>query len=520
MTVRCRRGPLWSLPFAAVSLAVVGSAAAQTYTVVDLGTLGGSPSTASAINNANQIVGWSVNAEQATRPFLWSHGVLSDLGSLGPNGFAYGINNSGEVAGYSSTPNPEWPGCGKVGYCLESSDEATIWSKGTITGLGTLGGPNSHAYGINDAGQVVGSADVLITDSGFELADGFLYSAGTLSDLGTFAPAGINDAGTIAGSTPGTSNIWPVPTLWSAGTLTTLAAVAPGSGGSAAALSSAQSGVSYVAGTSLISPNGTSHATLWTGGVPTDLGTLPGAESSDALGVNDSGTVVGRSDLPPNPAVTGRVFHATIWVSGQIFDLNTLLDPTTPNLAAIQLTDAPAINARGWIVANDAYNRAYLLVPQLPTLTISPATVSFASQAVGTTSAATVVTLTNTGPTAFAFDAPQTSSDYAQTNDCAAALPAGASCHFNVTFMPQALGSRPSALILGSGSTMAAVSLMGVGTMAIAVTPPHSGGGGTLDAGLLLVLSTICGWRLRFAGCSNMAFGLNVFDVYTQGEES
>jgi len=131
MTVRCRRGPLRSLPFAAVSLAVVGSAAAQTYTVVDLGTLGGSPSTASAINNANQIVGWSVNAEQATRPFLWSHGVLSDLGSLGPNGFAYGINNSGEVAGYSSTPNPEWPGCGKVGYCLESSDEATIWSKGT-----------------------------------------------------------------------------------------------------------------------------------------------------------------------------------------------------------------------------------------------------------------------------------------------------------------------------------------------------------------------------------------------------
>ena len=498
MTVRCRRRPLRSLPIA-VSLAVFGTAAAQSYTLIDLGTLGGSPSTASAINNANQVVGWSVNAEQATRPFLWSHGVLSDLGSLGADGFAYGINNSGQVAGYSSTPNPEWPGCGKVGYCPESSDEATLWSGGTITGLGTLGGPNSHAYGINDAGQVVGSADVLITDSGFELADGFLYSAGTLSDLGTFAPAGINDVGSIAGSSPGTSNIWPVPTLWNAGMLTTLAAVAPGSGGSAAALSNSQSGVSYVAGTSMLSPDGTSHATLWTDGVPTDLGTLPGAESSDALGVNVSGTVVGRSDLPPNPDVAGPVFHATVWVAGQIFDLNTLLDPTTPNLTAIHLSDAPAINDQGWIVANDAYNRAYLLVPQLPTLTISPATLSFASQTVGTTSAARVVTLTNTGPTPFAFDAPQTSSDYAQTNDCVAALPAGASCRLNVTFRPQALGSRPSALILGSGNTKAAVSLMGAGTIAVAVTlPPHAGGGGALDARLLLILSTLCGWRLRY----------------------
>jgi probable HAF family extracellular repeat protein len=481
MTARCCR-LLLSLPIT-VSLATVGAAVAQTYTLIELGTLGGSTSTANAINNANQIVGWSVTAEGATHPFLWSAGVLSDLGSLGSNGFAYGINGSGQVAGYSSTPNPLWPGCGKIGYCPEATDQATLWSNGTITGLGTFGGPDSHAYGINDAGQVVGTAGVLITDSGFELTDGFLYFAGTMSDLGTFVPSSINDAATIAGSSPG--NPFSVPTLWSAGTVTTLAPVDLSSGGSAAALSSSQSVVPFVAGSSLLNPYGWSHATLWTNGVPTDLGTLPGAESSDARGVNVLGTVVGRSDLPPNPAVTGPIFHATIWVAGQIFDLNDLLDPTTPNLAAVNLASASAINDQGWIVANDDYDRAYLLVPQLPTLTISPTTLSFANQAVGTSSAARVVTLTNTGQTPFAFDAPQTSGDYAQTNDCAATLPAGASCSFNVTFMPTALGSRPSALILGSGNSKAAVSLMGFGAIAVTLKT----GAVTTETGVPITLS-------------------------------
>ena len=52
----------------------------------------------------------------------------------------------------------------------------------TVTGLGTLGGSGSEAFGINTSGQVVGYAQ---TNSGNY--DAFSYSNGTMNDLGTLA---------------------------------------------------------------------------------------------------------------------------------------------------------------------------------------------------------------------------------------------------------------------------------------------------------------------------------------------
>ena len=50
------------------------------------------------------------------------------------------------------------------------------------------------------------------------------------------------------------------------------------------------------------SVNGNSVATLWSGGMTTILGTLPGWTDSFAAGINDAGTVVGYSgDVPATP---------------------------------------------------------------------------------------------------------------------------------------------------------------------------------------------------------------------------
>jgi probable HAF family extracellular repeat protein len=65
-----------------------------------------------------------------------------------------------------------------------------------MTDLGTLGGADSIARGVNSPGQVVGEADI----SGSSAFHAFLYSGGTMHDLGTLGGAlsqanAINDAG-------------------------------------------------------------------------------------------------------------------------------------------------------------------------------------------------------------------------------------------------------------------------------------------------------------------------------------
>jgi probable HAF family extracellular repeat protein len=56
------------------------------------------------------------------------------------------------------------------------------------------GGLKSTATAINDSGQIVGSAA-----TGTGATDGFLYTNGTMTDLGSFTPAAINNNGVMVG---------------------------------------------------------------------------------------------------------------------------------------------------------------------------------------------------------------------------------------------------------------------------------------------------------------------------------
>lgn len=166
-----------------------------------------------AFNDAAQVTGtgyFTVGTTNQRHAFLVSNGVTTDLGTLpgATSSWGTGINNSGDVIGYS--------------YAPDNQSRAVLWRNGAIIDLGTLPGQGSSvADGINDHGKVVGS-------SGGRL---FTWKDGVMTDLGKYpgsASVGakaINNNGDIIGyiGTAGTSVTSPF--VWSNGVFTDIGPV-------------------------------------------------------------------------------------------------------------------------------------------------------------------------------------------------------------------------------------------------------------------------------------------------------
>jgi probable HAF family extracellular repeat protein len=206
-----------------------------------------------------------------------------------------------------------------------------------VVDLGTFGGRSSIAYGINDAGQVVGVAQ-FADGSG----DAFLWSSGSgLKPLG-FGPApfgqaaalGIDDTGRVVGSSPGSQGfVWdPVDGVLPLGTL-------GGSGSSAVAIDA----TGGIVGSSYLAGDTSRHAFLTAGpGSPlVDLGTLGGPMSS-AAAVNAFGQVAGTSYWAATPDATSFEEHAVLWSDGRLTDLGTF-PSTQPRAWSYGINDAGSV---------------------------------------------------------------------------------------------------------------------------------------------------------------------------------
>jgi hypothetical protein len=128
---------------------------------------------------------------------------------------------------------------------------------------------------------------------------------------------------------------------------------------------------------------------------------------------------------------------------------------------------------------------------------LSPTSLAFGNQSVGTTSTAQTLTLSNTGNAALSITSlaltGTNASDFAQTNTCGSSVAAGANCTISVTFRPAASGSRTASVSItdnASGSPQT-VSLSGTGTATVDGLSPTSLAFGNQSVGTTSTAQTV-----------------------------
>src|SRR5215471_3416413 len=262
--------------------AAAPAAAATTYTITDLGSLGGGVTHGLAINASGQVTGDS---------------VLSTLVQV-------------------PCPPRQYGGQKK---CFTHPDDAFVWSNGTMTDLGTLGGNFSQGVAISDSGEVVGS-----------------NSGHGMKPLSPPAEAyGINDSGQIAGQCRNSMF------------LQGYACVVSGNG-AITALPESNPSIECLEINTIIAPNipaavainnngqvlgnciggGGQLAVAWTNDTPTVLPTLGGGSSSGTA-ISSNGQVVGTS-----PTSTGAE-DGFLWSNGTMTDLSSNFSPAAVNDSAM-----------------------------------------------------------------------------------------------------------------------------------------------------------------------------------------
>lgn len=113
----------------------------------------------------------------------------------------------------------------------------------------------------------------------------------------------------------------------------------------------------------------------------------------------------------------------------------------------------------------------------VPAAQVSPASLNFGDQEVGTSSPPQKVTLTNTGTASLTVSSITVAgASFSETNNCGTSVPAGKSCAISVTFLPIGPGSKNGTIYIADNASPPnqTVALSGTGTQPVVTLSPTS----------------------------------------------
>ena len=168
----------------------------------------------------------------------------------------------------------------------------------------------------------------------------------------------------------------------------------------------------------------------------------------------------GTTPLGTSPLISGQ---ATVPVSGLAVGAHSIAAAYSGDSAFNAHTSAPF---------------AQVITPPSPVISLSPASLTFSGQILGTTSIAQVITVSNTGITDANVSSIVSTGAFVQNNTCGTTVAAGTNCSISVTFTPSALGILTGALTITDNAlgTPQIVTLSGTGIslVSISLSPANS----------------------------------------------
>jgi hypothetical protein len=184
-----------------------------------------------------------------------------------------------------------------------------------------------------------------------------------------------------------------------------------------------------------------------------------------------------------NPQGSGLVYSTYLGGSGGEIGTAIALDAAGNAYVTghTNSTDFPTTTGAFSRVESGGYDAFVAKIGPQP-VALSPSTLVFPVQLVGTSSAAQNLTLSNSGSAALTISAISTVGNFAQTNNCGTSVAGGSSCNIAVTFTPSAKNARTGSLTVteDSNPTQLTAALNGTGTVVSLSTNALNFGGQTV----------------------------------------